>query len=100
MTDNETEPTLAVKLGTIALTFAAGWAAQKALALLWKQVTGKDAPNKADDPELDMVQATVFAAVAAGTAVFAKRIAAKGAQRAAARMSARAAARSAAKPAL
>ncbi|GAA1876504.1 DUF4235 domain-containing protein [Myceligenerans crystallogenes] len=96
MTDNETEPTLAVKIGTIALTFAAGWVAQKALALVWKQVTGKDAPNKPDDPELDLVQATVFAAVAAGTAMFAKRMAAKGAHRAAARIAARSAARSAA----
>lgn len=95
MTEDETEQTLAVKVGTIALTFAAGWAAQKALALLWKQVTGKDAPNKPDDPDLDMVQATVFAAVAAGTAVFAKRIAARGAHRAAVRIAARSASRSA-----
>ncbi|RPF19628.1 DUF4235 domain-containing protein [Myceligenerans xiligouense] len=89
MAQNETEPTLAVKIGTIALTFAAGWAAQKALALVWKQVTGNDAPTKPDDPELDMVQATVFAAVAAGTAVLAKRVAARGAQRAVARIAAR-----------
>ncbi|MBO0611145.1 DUF4235 domain-containing protein [Myceligenerans salitolerans] len=93
MAENETEPTLAVKIGTIALTFAAGWAAQKALALVWKQVTGKDAPTKSDDPELDVVQATVFAAVAAGTAVLAKRVAARGAQRTVARIAARSAAR-------
>ncbi|GAB4086654.1 hypothetical protein GCM10028784_32840 [Myceligenerans cantabricum] len=89
MAENETEPTLAVKVGTIALTFAAGWAAQKALGLIWKKVTGKEAPTKPDDPELDMVQATVFAAAAAATAVLAKRVAAKGAQRAVARIAAR-----------
>jgi hypothetical protein len=87
--DTETEPTLAVKIATIAVTFAAGWAAQKALALIWKQVTGNDAPTKPDDPELPVVQATVFAAVAAGTAVLAKRFAARGAQRAVARIAAR-----------
>lgn len=94
MAENETEPTLAVKIATVALTFAAGWAAQKVLAVVWKQVTGKDAPTKPDDPDLDMVQATVFAAVAAGTAVLAKRVAARGAQRAAARIAGRSATRS------
>lgn len=92
MADNETEQTLAVKIGTIALTFAAGWAAQKAVGLIWKSVTGKAAPTKADDPELNMVQATVFAAVAAGTAVLVKRMAAKGAGRVAARIAGKASA--------
>ena len=85
----ETEQTLAEKLGTLALTLAAGWVAQQAVSMIWKGVTGKNAPNRPDDPELDLLQATVFAAVAAGTAVFAKRIAAKGAHRAALRIAAR-----------
>lgn len=89
----ETEQTLAEKVGTLALTLAAGWVAQKAVGLIWKGVTGNDAPNKPDDPELDLVQATVFAAVAAGTAVLAKRMAAKGASKAAMRLAARRAAR-------
>jgi hypothetical protein len=89
----ETEQTLAEKVGTLALTLAAGWVAQKAVSMIWKGVTGNDAPSKADDPELDLVQATVFAAVAAGTAVLAKRMAAKGASTAALRLAARRAAR-------
>ncbi|GAA2244096.1 hypothetical protein GCM10010413_54030 [Promicromonospora sukumoe] len=89
MAQIETEQTLGEKVGTLALTIAAGWVAQKAVSMIWKGVTGNDAPNKPDDPELDLLQATVFAAVAAGTAVFAKRIAAKGAHRAALRIAAR-----------
>jgi hypothetical protein len=89
----ETEQTLAEKVGTLALTLAAGWVAQKAVSMIWKGVTGNDAPNKPDDPELDLVQATVFAAVAAGTAVLAKRLAAKGAHRAALGLAARRSAR-------
>jgi len=92
MAQTETEQTLAEKVGTLALTLAAGWVAQKAVSMIWKGVTGNDAPNKPDDPELDLVQATVFAAVAAGTAVFAKRMAAKGASRAVMRIAARRAA--------
>ncbi|WP_125777917.1 DUF4235 domain-containing protein [Antribacter gilvus] len=86
MAENETEQTLAVKITTIALTFAAGWAAQKAVGLIWKSVTGKAAPTKADDPELNMLQATAFAAVAAGTAVLVRRAASKGAARVAVRL--------------
>lgn len=89
MAQIETEQTLGEKVGTLALTIAAGWVAQKAVSMIWKGVTGNDAPNKPDDPELDLLQATVFAAVAAGTAVFAKRLAAKGAHRAAVRIAAR-----------
>ena len=88
----EPEQPFAVKVGTVVLTLAAGWVAQKAVSMIWKGVTGNDAPNKPDDPELDLVQATVFAAVAAGTAVFAKRMAAKGASRAVMRIAARRAA--------
>ncbi|WP_108493572.1 DUF4235 domain-containing protein [Promicromonospora sp. AC04] len=89
MAQNETEQTLAEKVGTLALTLAAGWVAQQAVSMIWKGVTGNDAPNRPDDPELDLVQATVFAAVAAGTAVLAKRMAAKGAHKAAMRFAAR-----------
>ena len=93
MANIETEQTIVEKVGTLALTIAAGWVAQKAVSMIWKSVTGNDAPNKPDDPELDLVQATVFAAVAAGTAVFAKRLAAKGAHRAALGLAARRSAR-------
>lgn len=84
--DIETETTLVAKVGMIAVTFAAGWATRKLLAVAWKKVTGNEAPTKPDDPELGLVPATVFAALAAGTAVLAKRLAAQGAHRAAARI--------------
>lgn len=91
--DIETDSTLVEKVSVIALTFAAGWATRKVLAVAWKQVTGKEAPTKPDDPDLDLIPAAVFAALAAGTAVLAKRMAAKGAHRAAARIATRPAAK-------
>ncbi len=53
---NETEQTLALKVGTVALTFAAGWAAQKLVTFVWAKVTGHDAPKDLDDEEVGVVR--------------------------------------------
>lgn len=66
---------LAVKIGTAALSFAAGWAAQKLVKVAWKQITGTDAPTDLEDPEVALVSAVAFAAVGAGVGVLAQRLA-------------------------
>ena len=83
MTD--TEQPLGVKVGTVVLTIAAGWVAQKLIGVVWEKATGNVAPTNVDDDELSIVQAATFAAVSGGVAVLAKRLARQGAVRAAAR---------------
>lgn len=80
-----TEQPLAVKVGTLALTLAAGWAAQKLVGVIWQKSTGKVAPLDLDDEEIGVIQAVTFAAVTGGVAVFARRFARRGAARAFAR---------------
>ncbi|KON73673.1 DUF4235 domain-containing protein [Cellulosimicrobium cellulans] len=87
---NETEQTLALKVGTVALTFAAGWAAQKLVTFVWAKVTGHDAPKDLDDEEVGIVSAVTFAAVAAGVGVLARRFAGKEAKRFVSRLASRA----------
>ncbi len=79
------EQPLALKVGTLALTLAAGWTAQKLVGVIWKKTTGKDTPLDLDDEEIGVVQAVTFAAVSGGVAVFARRFARRGAARAFAR---------------
>ncbi|WP_083259948.1 DUF4235 domain-containing protein [Cellulosimicrobium cellulans] len=86
---NDTEQTLAVKVGTVALTFAAGWAAQKLVTFVWAKATGHDAPKDLDDEEVGLVSAVTFAAVAAGVGVLARRFAGRGAKSVVARLAAR-----------
>ena len=88
MADND--QSLAVKVGTVALTFAAGWVAQKIVTEIWKKVSGHDAPKDLDDPEIGIVSAVTFAAVAAGASVLARRFAGRGAKRVVSRLAARA----------
>ncbi|GAB3091336.1 DUF4235 domain-containing protein [Isoptericola nanjingensis] len=83
MTD--TEQPLGVKVGTVVLTIAAGWVAQKLIGVVWEKTTGSVAPTNVDDDEISIIQAVTFAAVSGGVAVLAKRLARKGAVRAAAR---------------
>lgn len=83
MTD--TEQPLGVKVGTVVLTIAAGWVAQKLIGVVWEKATGSVAPTDVDDDEISIIQAVTFAAVSGGVAVLAKRLARKGAVRAAAR---------------
>ena len=85
MTD--TEQPLAVKVGTVVLTVAAGWVAQKLIGAVWERATGSVAPTNVDDDEISIIQAVTFAAVSGGVAVLAKRLARRGAVRAAARFS-------------
>ena len=81
--------TLAVKVGTMVLTIAAGWLAQKAVGMIWEKSTGRAAPKNLDDEEITIIQAVTFAAVSGGVAVLARRLAHQGAVRAAARFSSR-----------
>lgn len=76
------EPTLAVKIGTVAATFAAGWVAQKLIKFVWEKSTGNDAPIDLDADDIPIVQAVVFAAVTGGVAVMARRLARQGVSRA------------------
>lgn len=76
-THDDEKDGLAVKIGTAALSFAAGWAAQKLVKVAWKQVTGNDAPTDLEDPEVTIISAVVFASVGAGVAVLAQRLAAR-----------------------
>jgi len=76
---------LSVKVGTVVLTVAAGWVAQKLVGVIWEKATGSAAPTNVDDDELSIIQAVTFAAVSGGVAVLAKRIARQGAVRAGAR---------------
>jgi hypothetical protein len=79
------EQPLAVKVGTLVLTLAAGWAAQKLIGVVWHKTTGHAAPRDLDDEEITIIQAVTFAAVSGGVAVLAKRLAHRGAARAVAR---------------
>ena len=82
---SKNDDTLAVKVGTMVLTLAAGWVAQKAVGMIWKRATGHAAPVDLDDEEITVVQAVTFAAVSGGIAVLARRLAHGGAKRAVAR---------------
>ncbi|GAA1728395.1 hypothetical protein GCM10009809_24970 [Isoptericola hypogeus] len=79
------EQPLAVKVGTVVLTVAAGWIAQKLVGVIWEKATGSSAPTDLDDDELSVARAVTFAAVSGGVAVLAKRLARQGAVRAGAR---------------
>lgn len=81
----EPEQPLVVKVGTVVLTLAAGWVAQKIIGVVWERATGHVAPRDLDDEEITVIQAVTFAAVSGGVAVLAKRLAHRGAARAAAR---------------
>ncbi|GII97931.1 uncharacterized protein DUF4235 [Sediminihabitans luteus] len=74
---NENDVDLPTKVATIALTFAAGWIAQKAVGQVWKRATGNDAPTNTDDPEIGIAQAVAFAAVSGAAMVLARRLAAQ-----------------------
>ncbi len=78
---HDDDTTLAVKVGTVVLTLAAGWVAQKAVTVIWKQVSGKAAPKDLDDPEVGIASAVAFAAVAASAGVLARRLASRNAKR-------------------
>ncbi len=77
------EQSLAMKLGTMALTIAAGWVAQKAVATIWEKSTGHAAPKNPDDDEATIIQAVAFAGVSAAIAVLARRLARQATTRAA-----------------
>ncbi|WP_402468789.1 DUF4235 domain-containing protein [Isoptericola aurantiacus] len=74
----QSEPTLAVKVGTMAATLVAGWVAQKLIKVIWEKATGNDAPIDLDADDIPIVQAITFAAVTGGVAVFARRLARQG----------------------
>ncbi|PRZ03094.1 uncharacterized protein DUF4235 [Isoptericola sp. CG 20/1183] len=72
------EPSLGLKIGTVAATFAAGWVAQKLIKVIWEKATGSDAPIDLDADDIPIVQAITFAAVTGGVAVLARRLARQG----------------------
>ncbi|QAY64122.1 DUF4235 domain-containing protein [Xylanimonas allomyrinae] len=76
---------LAVKVGTMVLTLAAGWLAQRLVGMIWEKSTGHAAPKDLDDDDITVIQAVTFAAVSGGVAVLARRLAHQGASRAVAR---------------
>jgi hypothetical protein len=76
---------IGLKVMTVAMTFAAGWLAQKLLATIWEKATKKTVPTDLDDEEITIVQAVLFAAVSGGIAVLARRMAHRGAANVAAR---------------
>jgi hypothetical protein len=84
VSDVETVDPLAVKIGTVVLGLAAGWLAQRLISFVWEKATGNSAPVDPNDEEVAMGQAIAFAAVSAGVAVLARRLAHKGATKAAA----------------
>lgn len=55
---------LAWKIVSAAFTVVAGIAAQRALATGWKAATGHTPPSKPESPEVEMVEAVAFAAIA------------------------------------
>lgn len=81
----QSETSLAVKIGTVAATFAAGWLAQKLIKVAWEKATGHDAPIDLDADDIPIVQAVTFAAVTGGVAVLARRLARQGVTKAIAR---------------
>ncbi|WP_277210808.1 DUF4235 domain-containing protein [Isoptericola croceus] len=74
----QSEPSLGVKIGTLAATVAAGWVAQKLIKVVWEKATGHDAPIDLDTDDIPLVQAITFAAVTGGVAVLARRLARQG----------------------
>lgn len=62
---------------SLGISFAGGYVATKAFEAVWKQVTGEDAPNDADNDEISMKKALVFAvssaAISAGVQVLSQR---------------------------
>ncbi|RZS62793.1 uncharacterized protein DUF4235 [Xylanimonas ulmi] len=82
----ERDESLAVKVGTMALTLAAGWLAQRAVGMIWAKSTGHAAPKDPDDESVTIVQAVTFAAVSGAVAVLARRLAHQGARRYVARL--------------
>ncbi|MFC5381441.1 DUF4235 domain-containing protein [Aquipuribacter nitratireducens] len=61
-------PTFAWKLMSIAFRFAALAVVNKVLLVTWKAVTGREAPEEPESPEVRAVEALVFAAIS-GAAV-------------------------------
>lgn len=67
------------KLVTTAAAVAAGFAANKALSIGWKAVTGHEPPTGDDDGEVSMGELVVFAAVSGAVVAFARTYATRGA---------------------
>jgi len=78
--ENESDDALVTKLVATATGVAASLVANVVIREVWKTVTGKNAPKNANDPSLRVVQAVAFAALSAGVAVLARRLATHGAQ--------------------
>lgn len=82
------DQSITVKLATLAVSAAAGWAAQKAVTALWTKATGHT-PATVDDDDATLVSVVTFAAVTGATAALTKVLATRSTKRFAHRMSAR-----------
>jgi len=81
--EHDSEDAVLIKVLAAASGAAATLAANAVIRHVWKSVTGNNAPKNAFDPSLKIVQAVAFAALSAGVAVLARRLATHGAQAAA-----------------
>lgn len=70
---------------TMGIAMAGGFAATKAFEFAWRQATGEDAPRNAEDEDISMQKALVFAvssaAISAGVQVLSQRGAKAGVKR-------------------
>ena len=77
-----------MKIATLAVSAAAGWAAQKAVTALWTKATGHT-PATVDDDDATMVSVVTFAAVTGATAALTRVLASRSTRRMASRLHAR-----------
>lgn len=69
----------AQKVVTTVAVLVAGLAANKALSLAWKGVTGHEPPTGKSDGEISMTELVVFAAISGAAVAFARTFAQRGA---------------------
>lgn len=79
------DQSMPVKLATLAVSFGAGWLAQKAVTALWTKATGHS-PSTVDDDDATLVSVVTFAAVTGATAALTRVLAARGTARFAGRL--------------
>ncbi|MDR2703991.1 MAG: DUF4235 domain-containing protein [Cellulomonadaceae bacterium] len=77
--DHDTDDAVLNKVIAAASGVAATFVANAVIRQVWKAATGESAPKNANDPGLRIAQAVAFAALSAGVAVLARRLATHGA---------------------
>ena len=87
MADDRTPSTLAKIAGTLAAVGAA-WAAQRAVAVVWRMATGHRPPKPGDTGEQQFAEVAAAAVVTGALVAFARVLATRGTARLAARVNA------------